>query len=211
LRRFVALAHPELSTMSGFAGITIETSVLERARRGDTRAHESLYRTFSPAVYTLALRLVKTPALAEDMLQETFIEVMRSLPRYRGDASMATWIRRIAVSKCLMHLRSAWHNRAADFADGDDPADGAAPVADSVGLRMDLEDALAALAPESRVVVWLHDVEGYTHREIAVLMERTESFSKSQLARAHRKLRGLLEGDEEPCRTMITNAMPGKC
>ncbi|MEJ2603542.1 MAG: RNA polymerase sigma factor [Gammaproteobacteria bacterium] len=197
--------------MSGFAGITIDETVLDRARRGDARAHESLYRSFSPAVYTLSLRLVKTPALAEDMLQETFIEVMRSLPRYRGDASLATWIRRIAVSKCLMHLRSAWHNRAAGFADGDDPADAAAPLAESVGLRMDLQDALASLAPESRVVVWLHDVEGYTHREIAVLMQRTESFSKSQLARAHQKLRELLEGDEEPCRNMMTDAMPGEC
>ncbi len=197
--------------MSGFAGITIDETVLLRARRGDPRAHESLYRAFSPAVYTLALRLVKAPALAEDMLQETFIEVMRSLPRYRGDASLATWIRRIAVSKCLMHLRSAWHNRAGGFAEGDDPADGAAPVADSVGLRMDLEGALATLPAESRVVVWLHDVEGYTHREIGMVMQKTESYSKSQLARAHRKLRALLQGEGEKCRTMMTKAMPGEC
>ena len=181
--------------MSGFAGISVDESVIRRARRGDAGAHESLYRALAPAVYTLALRLVRAPATAEDMLQETFIEVMRSLPGYRGDASLATWVRRIAVSKCLMHLRSAWYQRAGEFAAGDDPADGGAPVADTVGLRMDLEAALASLPAESRVVVWLYDVEGYTHREIAMLMQKTESYSKSQLSRAHQRLRGLLEGD----------------
>lgn len=180
--------------MSGFAGISIDVSLIRRARRGDADAHESLYRTLAPAVYTLALRLVQTPAAAEDMLQETFIEVIRSLPRYRGEASLATWVRRIAVSKCLMHLRSAWNQRAGGFAPGEDPADGAAPVAESVGLRMDLEAALARLPADSRVVVWLHDVEGYTHREIAMVMQKTESYSKSQLSRAHRRLRGLLDG-----------------
>ncbi len=180
--------------MSGFAGISVDESVIRRARRGDAGAHETLYRALAPAVYTLALRLVKAPAAAEDMLQETFIEVMRSLPRYRGDAALATWVRRIAVSKCLMHLRSAWNQRAGELGHGDDPVDRGAPVADAVGLRMDLEAALASLPAESRVVVWLHDVEGYTHREIATAMHKTESYSKSQLSRAHRRLRGLLDG-----------------
>ncbi|WP_405224218.1 RNA polymerase sigma factor [Lentisalinibacter sediminis] len=198
--------------MSGFTGISVDEAVIRRARRGDASAHESLYRALAPAVYTLALRLVKAPAAAEDMLQETFIEVMRSLPRYRGDASLATWVRRIAVSKCLMHLRSAWNRRAGEFGDGDEPVDGGAPVAESVGLRMDLEAALASLPAESRVVVWLHDVEGYTHREIAMVMQKTESYSKSQLSRAHRRLRGLLDaGGGEPGAAMsrATGVLPG--
>ncbi|WP_405242681.1 RNA polymerase sigma factor [Lentisalinibacter salinarum] len=198
--------------MSGFAGISVDEVVIRRARRGEAGAHESLYRALAPAVYTLALRLVKTPAAAEDMLQETFIEVMRSLPGYRGDASLATWVRRIAVSKCLMHLRSAWNRRAGEFGDGDEPVDGGAPVAESVGLRMDLEAALASLPAESRVVVWLHDVEGYTHREIAMVMQKTESYSKSQLSRAHRRLRRLLDGGAgEPgdATSRVTGVLPG--
>jgi len=198
--------------MSGFAGISVDEAVIRRARRGEAGAHETLYRALAPAVYTLAVRLVKAPAAAEDMLQETFIEVMRSLPGYRGDASLATWVRRIAVSKCLMHLRSAWHRRAGELGDGDDPVDGGAPVADSVGLRMDLEAALASLPAESRVVVWLHDVEGYTHREIAMVMQKTESYSKSQLSRAHRRLRGLLEGgagEAGDAMSRVTGVLPG--
>jgi RNA polymerase sigma-70 factor (ECF subfamily) len=85
-------------------------------------------------------------------------------------------------------------------------------VADSVGLRLDLEAALASLPAESRVVVWLHDVEGYTHREIAMVMQKTESYSKSQLSRAHRRLRGLLEGDAGKRRGDVagaTRVVPG--
>lgn len=197
--------------MTGFAGISVDESIIRRARRGEVDAHESLYRAFAPAVYTLALRLVKASALAEDMLQETFMEVIRSLPQFRGDAALGTWIRRIAVSKCLMHLRSAWHSRAEEMVDKDWHGDEGVALADSVGLCRDLEAALATLPAASRVVVWLHDVEGYTHREIAMLMQRTESYSKSQLSRAHQKLRAMLEGDDEPCQAMITCAVPRQC
>jgi RNA polymerase sigma-70 factor (ECF subfamily) len=66
----------------------------------------------------------------------------------------------------------------------------AAPIRrEDAALRMDLEAALDRLSPTSRAVVWLHDVEGYTHEEIAGMKDRTVSFSKSQLARAHARLR----------------------
>jgi RNA polymerase sigma-70 factor (ECF subfamily) len=129
---------------------------------------------------------------ADDLLQETFIEVIRSIGNFRGDASLATWIRKIAVSKCLMHLRSAWQNRATLFRDlGEDHLPYEPAVACGAPLtqaQMDLEKALARLSDTARVVVILHDVEGYTHREIADLMGKSVSFSKSQLARAHQRL-----------------------
>ena len=65
-----------------------------------------------------------------------------------------------------------------------------------VNLAMDLESALAALGPEDRAVVWLHDVEGYNHREIAGLFEKTESFSKTRLSRARARLRELMEKEQ---------------
>lgn len=197
--------------MSGFAGIRVDESIVRRAQRGDARAHETIYRAFAPAVFTLARRLVKSPHLAEDMLQETFLEVMRSLPRYRGDAALGTWIRRIAVSKCLMHLRTAWNQRAEAMADDDEPADHAALLAEQVGAGLDLHAALGLLPETGRVVLWLHDVEGYTHREIAMLMQKTESFSKSQLARAHQRLRVTLADDETADAPPVAGAMPGDC
>ena len=144
-------------------------------------------------VYTLARRMLVSPALAEDVLQETFVEVLRKLHTLRDEAGVGFWVRRIAVNKCLMYLRSAWHSRRVETEAIESlcpPAQ--APRADH---QIALERALAQLTDTARVVVWLHDVEGYTHKEIGAMMGRTTSFSKSQLARAHKRLRALLEGE----------------
>ncbi len=183
--------------MAGFAGKTLDPEIVERARRGDRRAHEIIYRTFSAPVYSLLARMTGSTTTADDLSQETFIEVLRSIDRFRGDASLATWIRRIAVSKCLMHMRSAWQNRATLFRDLGEHHPATEPqVASEVALtqvHIDLERSLARLSDVSRVVVILHDIEGYTHSEIAALMGKSVSFSKSKLARAHLRLRQGIE------------------
>ena len=165
-------------------------SLVARAKAGDQRALEHLYRAYEGAVYTLARRLSKTPEDAEDVLQETFLEICRSLGAWRAEGSLWAWIRRIAASKALMRYRRE-KVRAADALD----EDAAVGFAEDVPLRLDLEAALHRLPERSRSVVWLHDVEGMTHEEIAELMGMTTSFSKSQLARAHQKLRAWL-GEE---------------
>jgi RNA polymerase sigma-70 factor (ECF subfamily) len=136
------------------------------------------------------------PAQAEDLVQETFIEIMRSIANFRGEAALGSWVRRIAVSKALMHLRSAWTARGQSLADDWDdvtPGDVARHgVSSNPDAALDLDAALASLPAVGRTVVWLHDVEGFTHKEIAALMGRTESFSKSQLSRAYQRLRPML-------------------
>ncbi len=185
--------------MSKFTDISIDAGIVKRAARGDVRAHEIIYRAFSSPVYSLCLRFTRVPAHAEDLLQDTFVEVIRSIRQFRGDAALGSWIRRIAVTKALMFLRSAWHSRGQSL---DDDWDDVTPSrSDASGVSgdpdraIDLDAALAALPEASRVVVWLHDVEGFTHREIADLMGKTESFSKSQLSRAYLRLRPLLEAE----------------
>lgn len=185
--------------MSKFADIQIDEAIVRRARRGDARAHEIIYRAFASPVYSICLRFTKVPAHAEDLVQETFIEIMRSIAKFRGDAALGTWIRRIAVSKALMFLRSAWTSRSETLADdwddktaGDNLSHGLSRHPDDA---LDLDAALASLPSVSRAVVWLHDVEGFTHREIAELMGKTESFSKSQLSRAYQRLKPMLDTD----------------
>ncbi len=190
-----------MADMSKFADITLDPGIIKRAAKGDAKAHEILYRSFATPVYSLCLRFTRVPAHAEDLVQETFIEVMRSIARFRGDASIGTWIRRIAVSKALMFLRSAWTSRAQSLGeDWEEINLGNAADANKAyepDVVMDLDAALGSLPDVSRTVVWLHDVEGFTHKEIAELMGKTESFSKSQLSRAYQRLRPLLEtGDE---------------
>ena len=183
--------------MSKFADIEIDPAIVKRAARGDSRAHEIIYRAFATPVYSICLRFTKVPAHAEDLVQETFVEIMRSIGKFRGEAALGSWIRRIAVTKALMFLRSAWTRRSQSLAeDWNDVTEGAVQTHGVSGHpddAMDLDAALANLPDVARAVVWLHDVEGFTHKEIAALMGKTESFSKSQLSRAYMRLRPMLE------------------
>jgi RNA polymerase sigma-70 factor (ECF subfamily) len=187
--------------MSGFADVRPDPALIRRARRGDMKAHEVLYRGYRVPVYTLACRMLQNTAAAEEVLQETSIEVIRNLKSIRDDGAFGGWVKRIAVNKCLGHLRSGWHRLATPVAERGEagsvllePSDGG-HGADRPAGEMDLEKALSLLGPVARTVVWLHDVEGYTHGEIGRLMNKTTSFSKSQLARAHGRLRELLGQD----------------
>lgn len=169
--------------MESYRGAELDLA-LPRLKAGDPIAQEALFRAFETPVYTLVRRICRTAEDAEDALQETFLEVFRSIGSYRGEGSLWAWVRTIASSKALMRLR---HNR---YRDADELDEEMAPLRrEDMALRMDLEAALDRLPATSRAVVWLHDVEGYTHEEIAELMKRSVSFSKSQLSRAHAKLR----------------------
>jgi len=197
--------------MSKFADIQIDPGIVRRAARGDAKAHEIIYRAYSPPVYSVCLRFTRVPAQAEDLLQETFIEVIRSIAKFRGEAPLGIWIRRVAVSKALMFLRSAWHKRGQSLDDDWEELMPASTVGHDNPARpdqaIDLDAALGNLPAVSRAVVWLHDVEGYTHKEIAELLGKSESFSKSQLSRAYQKLRPML--DAELDRTESATALQG--
>lgn len=197
----------------------VDEALLQRARAGDRQAHAALYRAYAGMVYTLAYRMLGSKAAAEDALQDCFVEVIRKAREFRGDGNIHGWIKRIAINKCLSHLRSPWiarqsaasRNERADHAvlvAGAGSAEGALQAQDEsarrLGRQQELERALGALSATARAVVWLHGVEGYTHKEIGLLMGRSTSFSKSQLSRAYRDLRDLLQPEEtdresEPC------------
>lgn len=175
----------------------VDDLLLARARRGELDALESLYVAFSEPVFTLARRLCQSTEEAEEVLQETFLEVVRSIGRFRGDGAFGAWIRRVAVSKALTTLRKKRRGATVTAVD-EEPAHDRLEVVPVTVLeeywkRVDLERALAKLPDAARAVVWLHDVEGLTHIEIAEAFGRTPSFSKSQLSRAHARLRTWLE------------------
>lgn len=185
--------------MSQFHGINLEPETIRAAAAGCRRAHEAIYRNYQRPVYTLVRRLIAQPAVADELFQDVFVEILRSIGRYSGEGSFSGWVRTIAVNKCLMYLRSPW-NRGRLWLEADDSADLADTFADPgpraemvASAQADLEKAFARLSPLTRTVVWLHDVEGYTHTEIARALGRSTGFSKSQLSRAHQRLRELLE------------------
>jgi RNA polymerase sigma factor (sigma-70 family) len=174
----------------------IQADIVLRARGGDRDAQERIYRQLSKPVYTLIRRLVVRPAVAQDLLQDVFVEVLRNLSDYRAAGSFEGWVKSIAINKALMYLRSPWHRSVQWLG-----ADGIGGFHEEACQQLvepmdaDLARALEQLPALSRAVVWLHDVEDFTHAEIARMFGRTTSFSKSQLARAHEQLRERLNPD----------------
>ncbi|NNF17774.1 MAG: RNA polymerase sigma factor [Gammaproteobacteria bacterium] len=168
--------------MSGFFDQEIDEEVLSACRAGESGAQGRLYEVFAAPVFTLALRVTGSRALADEVVQDTFVEVLTKIHQYRGEAPIGAWIRRIAVNKGLGQLRSPWFRRGQELHTDVRQQD----VDHSVNL--DLETSLMRLSTMARAVLWLHDVEGYTHKEIGGFMGKTASFSKSQLSRAHQRL-----------------------
>jgi RNA polymerase sigma-70 factor (ECF subfamily) len=184
--------------MPRIADIPIPESVASAARHGDERALETVYRATAGPIYTLLRRLVRRPAIAEELLQETFVDVLEHIGAFEGRCPLAAWIRSIAVNRALMYLRSPWH-RSLEWLDADaGRLEGLQSDSPSAARSSEpsLDRALMRLPALSRAVVWLHDVEGYTHTEIGTALGRTPSFSKTQLSRAHARLRDLLADAE---------------
>ena len=172
--------------MAGFAPLTLPREVALGLQHGDPVAQAEAYRLLAPRVLGMAARILGDRGLAEEVVQDTFVSMIERGGTLESAAAAVGWIRQTAVNHCLMRLRSPWvQRRAAELpVDAMDPREDA-PRAE--GLR-DLERALTRLGAETRMVLWLHDVEGYTHQEIGRLFGKTESYSKSQLARGYRKL-----------------------
>jgi RNA polymerase sigma factor (sigma-70 family) len=173
----------------------LDDLAIQRAKTGDLEALEQVYRAYEGLVYTLARRVCRSPEDAEDVVQEAFFEICKSIGSFRGGGpgSLTAWIKRVAASKALMKVRREKYRETDELSEDGWPAvqrDG------DVGLQLDLESALERLPERSRAVVWLHDVEGYTHEDIAEMMGMTVSFSKSQLARAHARLKSWLAEEQ---------------
>ena len=160
----------------------------------DGATFETLYRTHAKRIYSLAYRFVGNATDAEELLQEIFLQVHRRLGSFRHEAALSTWLHRLAVNRCLDHVRSRGARQAAltaTLAD-DTPTPARARVSTDPIARLDLQRAIARLPRGCRAVFLLHDVEGYEHREVADLLGIAVGTSKSQLHKARLRLRSLL-------------------
>jgi RNA polymerase sigma-70 factor (ECF subfamily) len=171
--------------------MTADQLILKRARDGDEDALRTLWSQHSPHIDAVVRRLCGDAELAADIAQEVWIQIFRALPGYRGEAQFGTWAHRIAVNRTLNALRKV---RRIEKWEVDITDDSAATEMDSDRgfLAESIDDAMQQLSPGARTVFVLHDVEGYTHEEIASRLGITSGGSKSQLFKARAKLRRLL-------------------
>lgn len=161
--------------------------LVAQAKAGKSDALAGLYRRHARALYTLALRMTANPATAEDMVQEAFLRAAGALPGFRGDAPVGVWLKRLVANAVIDHLRKQRPEVAAESIDT------MAAIAVSPGAAMDAIGLLRRLAPDARSVVLLHEMEGYSHPEIAAMFGKTASWSKTVLARSIARLHAWLE------------------
>jgi RNA polymerase sigma factor (sigma-70 family) len=178
---------------SGF-DIHLDEVTLAGAKRGDVLACEKIYRNYHKHAFTLAVRICKCRELAQEVTQEAFITAFRRVKQFRGESPFWGWLRRVVVNHAISSLRKLPRHDAIEFEEYMAHTSG---DQERMGLAMDLSQALEQLSDEDRTVVWLHDVEGYKHREIAKFVGKTESYSKTRLNRARAKLRSLIGKTEE--------------
>ncbi len=165
------------------------------AARGDRRAFERLYRAHVDKVFTLCTRMVGERMRAEELTQDVFVRAWQKLDQFRGDSAFSTWLHRMAVN-VVLNDRQSEKRRRERHDDGIDDMD-ALPRSSAVplpvpGLSIDLEAAIAMLPPGAKRVFVLHDVEGYTHEEIAGMLGVTSGGCKAQLHRARMLMREAL-------------------
>jgi RNA polymerase sigma-70 factor (ECF subfamily) len=166
--------------------------IIQRALEGDESAMRSLWSRHAPHIDAVVRRLVGNDAdLAADVAQEVWIQIFRALPQYRGDSQFGTWAHRIAVNRTLNALRKT-RRLAKIETDVEEDSALVEPEPDRALMLATIENAANRLSPGARAVFMLHDVEGYTHEEIAERLGITAGGSKSQLFKARAKLRTML-------------------
>lgn len=191
----------EITAASEQARGDADARFLESLREGDAAAFDQLVATYANGIYALLHRLVDDAEEARDLTQETFLQAFRAIATFRGEASLRTWLYRIAVNQAR-NRRRWWRRRRRDETVSlDAPGESGIPVAagdpEQTALQREREQALHAalhaLAEPFREVVVLRDIEGLSYEEIAATLEISLGTVKSRLARGRAELRRRLE------------------
>jgi RNA polymerase sigma-70 factor (ECF subfamily) len=193
-------AAPPVSTIASEK--QSEAEAIRRACNGDRAAFEYLYRSHSPRVYAVCLRMVGNTAEAEDLTQEAFLLLFRKIHTFRGESAFSTWLHRLAVNLVLMRLRKKSPPILSIEATSDPDDETFSPSFDIGGPdlllegaidRINLERCIRQLPAGYRRIFVLHDIQGYEHNEIAEILGRSVGDSKSQLHKARTRLREQLQ------------------
>lgn len=171
----------------------LQDELIARCMAGEQEAFRGLYSAYSRAMYNVGYRITRNEDDAADVLQESFISAFRNLKHYRGDATFGAWLKRIVVNKAINVINRRRTEPLPD-ADGWDIEDDVAVEIEDDERAVDrIKKAIHQLPDGYRTVLSLYLMEGYDHQEIGEIMGVSESTSKSQLNRAKKKLREILE------------------
>ena len=177
----------------------LEANLMARVQAQEETAFQELFNRFRQKIYRTALRILKEEQSAQDALQETFINVHRAAGKFRGDSKLGTWINRIAINACLEILRRNKKHQQRTEEDVSDQMliqDGKQPSPFESYRRAEIRDhvdrGLSRLGDKHRDVVRMHDLAGYTIREIAERLQVAEGTVKSRLFYGRMQLKSVL-------------------
>ena len=166
-----------------------DSEIIAEVLRGNARAERELYDAHVDRIYRLAWRMAGDESLARDLTQDTFIRAFQRLADFRGDSSLSTWLHSIAVSVILNGLKKVKRIHGREIG-GDELPEVSIPTREAEpDLKVRLRRAIESLPDGYRTVFLMHDVEGYTHEEIASALGVQPGTSKAQLFRARARLR----------------------
>lgn len=173
-----------------------EGELVDGCRKGDRKMQHELYQRFADRMFAICLRYAQGQQEAEDVLQEAFIKIFDKIEQFRGDASLAGWIKRIVINTALNSQRSKLYMYPmVDVESMYNMADQELTL--SAHRYQDLLKLVQELPSGCRVIFNLFGIEGYSHKEIATLLEISEGTSKSQYARARQLLQERIEALEK--------------
>lgn len=166
--------------------------IVRRAQGGDVDAFEMVYRTHSPAIHALCMRMCGDAREADDLVQDAFVRAWEKLGSFRAQSALATWLHTLAVNVVLERWRSAKRDALRMIDDPEGLAMDSVAADTDADAGMDLAVALGRLPAGARTVFVLHDIEGYAHGEIATMTGIAAGTSRTQLFRARRALARML-------------------
>ena len=173
-----------------------ERELVERCRRGEVGAFEELVDRYKNMVFAMIMRTFPDRSQAEDLAQDVFLRIHRGLPYFRGEARLSTWIYRIVVNLCTQDRARRMSSVSLDDANARVSTPAAADRhADDLELRDRLEKAIAQLPAQYRVLIAAHYLRGVQYEDLAEAMNMPLGTVKTQLYRAKKQLRMLLETD----------------
>lgn len=163
--------------------------------KGDRQAQFELYRLYSKAMYNICLRMLRNDMDAEDLLQNSFVDIYGKINTFRFQSSIGAWIKRIVINNCINFLKKRRLEVVTLENQHDDRWDEPEPTVSCSPLKVkDIKSAINQLPEGYRMVFNLYTMEGYDHKEIAEILEVSEATSKSQYSRAKKRLREMLQG-----------------
>ncbi len=161
--------------------------------KGDRQAQFELYRLYSKAMYNICLRMLRNEMDAEDLLQNSFVDIYGKINTFRFQSSIGAWIKRIVINNCINFLKKRRLDIVSLERQHDDRWDEPEPTNSNLSLKVkDVKSAISQLPDGYRVVFNLYTLEGYDHKEIAEILDVSEATSKSQYSRAKKRLREML-------------------